>query len=229
VKAAWRVVLAVVLAACSDLSSTGKGVVALRVLLPSPAAVEPGDTLPLQAQALDIDGDTIPGAEIFWRTPDTAALDMVDSVGLVTTALTSGTGRVQARVGSLFSDLQTLTIRRASDTLVLTGEAFDTVAAGDTASAPLEAAVLSLTPDTAGINNTRITFALLDSLSGVHFAGDVAILGALTGPGGKPAQPVTLRRSGPAVLGTVRVALSATRPSGAPVGSLNPVITITFQ
>jgi hypothetical protein len=228
-RSAWLGALAAGLMGCSDLNGTGGGVVALRVLLPSPAAVEPGDTLRLRAQAIDIDGDTIPGAEIYWRTPDTAALDMVDSVGLVTTPLTSGTGRVQARIGSLFSDLQTLTIRRASDTLVITGAAFDTVAPGDTASAPLVGAVLSLTPDTAGISNTRITLALLDSLPGVHFAGDVAILSALTGPSGEPAQPVTVRRSGPAVLGTVRVGLSAARPSGKPVGSFNPIITIIFQ
>jgi hypothetical protein len=221
--------LALLLAGCSDLTGTGKDAVALRVLLPSPAAVEPGDTLRLRAQALDINGDTIPGAVIYWRTPDTAAIEMVDSIGLVTTALTSGTGRVQARHGSLFSELQTLSIRRASDTLVLTGAAFDTVAAGDTASSPLSAAVLSLTPDTAGINKTRITFALLDSLPGVHFAGDVSILGAVTGPSGEPAQAVTLRRSSLTVLGTVRVAVSATKPSGTPVPSQNPVITITFQ
>ncbi|TFG49340.1 MAG: hypothetical protein E4H38_05125 [Gemmatimonadales bacterium] len=220
--------LALLLAGCSDLTSTGKNAVALRVLLPSPAAVEPGDTLQLHAQAIDINGDSIPGAAIYWRTPDTT-IDMVDSIGLVTTALTSGSGRVQARHGSLFSELQTLSIRRASDTLILTGATFDTVAAGDTASHPLSAAVLSLTPDTAGIDRTRITFALLDSLSGVHFAGDVSILGAVTGPSGEPAPAVTLRRSGPAVLGTVRVAVSATRPSGTPVPSQNPVFTITFQ
>lgn len=222
-------VLALLLAGCSDLTSTGKNAVALRVLMPSPAAVEPGDTLPLHAEAIDINGDVIPGAVIYWRTPDTAALAMVDSIGLVTTALSSGTGRVQARHGSLFSDLQTLTIRRASDTLIITSAAADTVAAGDTASNPLSAAVLSLTPDTAGIDKTRITFALLDSLSGVHFAGDASVLGAVTGPSGEPAQAVTLRRSSGTVLGTVRVAVSATRPSGTPVPSENPIITITFQ
>jgi hypothetical protein len=221
--------LVLLLAGCSDLSSTGKNAVALRVLMPSPAAVEPGDTLQLRAEAIDINGDIISGAVIYWRTPDTAALAMVDSIGLVTTALTSGTGRVQARHGSLFSDLQTLTIRRASDTLILTSAAADTVAAGDTASSPLSAAVLSLTPDTAGIDRTRITFALLDSLPGVHFAGDVSVLGAVTGPSGEPAQAVTLRRSSGTVLGTVRVAVSATRPSGTPVPSENPIVTITFQ
>jgi hypothetical protein len=221
--------LALLLAGCSDLTSTGKNAVALRVLMPSPAAVEPGDTLQLDAQAIDINGDVIAGAVIYWRTPDTAAIIMVDSIGLVTTSLTSGTGRVQARHGSLFSELQTLTIRRASDTLILTSAAFDTVAAGDTASGQLSAAVLSLSPDTAGIDKTRITFALLDSLPGVHFAGDVSILGAVTGPSGEPSQAVTLRRSSGAVLGTVRVAVSATRPSGTPVPSQSPVITITFQ
>ncbi|MDH5283232.1 MAG: hypothetical protein OEW80_05060, partial [Gemmatimonadota bacterium] len=92
-RAAWLAALAFGVTGCSDLSGTGGGAVALRVILPSPAAVEPGDTLPLQAQDIDIDGDTIPGAEIYWRTPDTAALDMVDSIGLVTTSLTSGSGR----------------------------------------------------------------------------------------------------------------------------------------
>jgi hypothetical protein len=100
---------------------------------------------------------------------------------------------------------------------------------GDTASAPLQGAVLSLTPDTAGIANTRIKFTLLDSLSGVHFAGGVLTLSALTGPSGEPAQPVTLRRSDSTVVGTVKVALSATKPSTHPVASFNPIITVTFQ
>ena len=39
--------------ACSDVTSTGNGVIAIQVIVPADAAVEPGDTLILVAQALE--------------------------------------------------------------------------------------------------------------------------------------------------------------------------------
>jgi hypothetical protein len=43
--------------ACSDVTSTGNGVIAIQVQAPADAAVEPGDTITLVAQALDKNGD----------------------------------------------------------------------------------------------------------------------------------------------------------------------------
>ncbi|HXI20618.1 MAG TPA: hypothetical protein VNH46_06010, partial [Gemmatimonadales bacterium] len=111
----WPVLLPLV--GCSSLTGD-QGIVALELRVPSPAVVEHLDTLALRARALNVSGDSV-AATIFWRTPDSTLV--LDSTGFVTTDSTSGSGRVQARVGSLVSDLVTLTILPRADTLQLTG------------------------------------------------------------------------------------------------------------
>lgn len=227
----WRAVALIpTLLSCSDLSGTAGGVVALELRLPTPAVVEQHDTLVLVARALDADGDAV-AADIFWRSPDSILL--VDSTGLVTTDSASGSGRVQARTGSLLSELVQLEIHRRSDTLALAGAATITVPPGDTASAALAAAVLSLTPDTAGISNTRILYEVVDTAIAqgtIHLQGGGLSLRAATGLTGQPVTPVTLRRAPTATAAaSVRVQVSATRPSGAAVPGSGQIFTVDFQ
>lgn len=223
---------AILLAGCSDIAGTKGGVVALDVQLPSPAAIEPNDTLTLVARAVDGNGDVVTGAVITWATPDTGF--SVDSVtGKASTTHTSGSLRVQARTGSLLSDLALLEVHRRADTLRLTDSTSLTVPASDSASGALVAAVQSLTPDTAGISNTRILFEVVDTAAArgkVHFAGNVLAVRVATGSDGKPATPVTLRRASgaPAPL-AVQVRVSATRPSGATVPGSGQTLSVTFQ
>lgn len=224
--------LVIALAGCSDISGSKGGVVALEVQLPSPAAIEPNDTVTLTARALDANGDVVDGAEVRWATPDTGFT--VDSVtGAASTALTAGTLRVQARTGSLVSALEVLEVHRRSDTLRLTDSTSLTVAASDSASGELVAAVQSLTPDTAGISNTRILFEVVDTAVArgkVHFAGNVLALRVTTGSDGKPSTPVTLRRgSGATAPLTVQVRVSAKRPSGAVVPGSGQTLSVNFQ
>lgn len=217
------------LLACSDLTGSS-GVVALELRLPAAPAVEPGDTVQLRARALDADGDSV-AATILWLTPDASLV--LDPTGLVTTNQTSGTGRVQAQVGSLRSDLALLTIRRRSDTLALTGALADTVAASDSASAPLVAAIQSLTPDTAGIGGSSILYEVVDTTAAkgnVRFAGGQLSLRATTGGNGGPLTPVTLRRvPGGTPPTQVDVRVSATRPSGALVPGSGQTISVIFE
>ncbi len=224
------VALAVPLLACSDLNSTSGGVVALELRLPNPAVVEQHDTLVLVARALNTAGDPVP-AEIFWRSPDSALI--VDSTGLVTTDSSSGSGRIQARTGSLLSDLVPLEIHRRSDTLAIQGPTAITVPAADSASAALVAAVLSLTPDTAGISNTRILYEVVDTAIAqgtFHFQGGGLSLRAATGLTGQPLVPVTLRKAtATAAAAIVRVQVSATRPSTLAVPGSRQIFTISFQ
>lgn len=105
----WRTCAAVlVLAGCGNLPVTGDGVVALEVTIPSPLTLEEGQSRQLTARALDAQGQEVT-AEIRWRTPDeTVVVD--ELTGVVTGAAPAGTGRVQATLGTLRSDLITFTL-----------------------------------------------------------------------------------------------------------------------
>jgi hypothetical protein len=224
----WCAALAL-LGGCSNISAPKGQPVALELSLPVPAAVEQNDTVRLRARALDANGDSV-AATIVWRSADTT-LTMVDSTGLVTTALTSGTGRVQASTGSLRSALTQLTIRPRSDTLALTAASSDTVPATDSASAVLGTSVLSFNP-AGGVLDARVLYEVVDT---------VAALGKVRFPGGALRQKVATLSSGAAatitlrkVAGTsppasVQVRVSANRPSGTPVPGSGQLFTILFQ
>jgi hypothetical protein len=222
--------LTTLLFGCGNLTGGEGGVVALELRLPNPAVVEFGDTIQLQARALDADGDSV-GATIVWITPDTTIA--LDSTGLLTTDTTAGTGRVQARVGNLRSDLVTFTIRHRSDIISLTGATTLTVAPADSASEALVAVIRSVTPDTQGISGSALVYQVVDSATFrdvVHFAGGGQNLRAVTGSDGGPTIPVTLRRNpGATFPATVIVQVSATRPSGTAVPGSGQTFSITFQ
>jgi hypothetical protein len=229
----WRLrplLLLPLLLGCGNLDEGDSGAVALEVLLPDPQVVEPGDTIQLRARALNASGDSV-AADIVWLTPDSTI--SVDSSGLLTTDTTAGTGRVQARIGNLRSNLETFTIRRRSDTLALVDPVAVTVPATDSASSPLVARVLSLTPDTVGISNTAILYQVVDSATlreVVHFAGGVMSLRASTGPDGAPGVGVTVRRQPGATFPvTVTVQVSASRPGGTAVPGSGQTFSVTLQ
>jgi hypothetical protein len=100
------------LAGCGNLPVTGDGVVALELTLPTSLTLEEGQSRQLTARALDASGDEVT-AEIRWQTPDeTVVVD--ELTGVVTGAASSGTGRVQATLGTLRSDLITFTLLPAA-------------------------------------------------------------------------------------------------------------------
>ena len=230
----WRRTLAVACSGlgvwgCSDLTATAGGVVLLEVALPTPPVVETNDTLPLTARALDADGNEVQ-VPIFWRTPD-ATLSL-DSTGFVTTVLTSGTGRVQARVGTLTSQLVSLTIRPRSDTVVVAEPDTLDVQPTDTASAGLVARVESFNP-AGGISGTMLIYQVVDSApaasQAVRFANGGQLFRASTGADGAPATPVTLRRvTGQVQPASVRVRVDAFRPSGTPVPGSGQEFLVRF-
>jgi hypothetical protein len=112
-------------AACGRLGPDFDQVVALEVAAPDSA--EEQDTLRPQARALDGRGAAV-SAAIAWATVDTApVLHVVDSTTGVTAALRPGTGRLQARVGSLRSNLLAIRVLPAADTVFAAGPTRDTV------------------------------------------------------------------------------------------------------
>jgi hypothetical protein len=104
-------------AACGSLPDAGSGVVQLQLLLPDSLFLYPGQSLTLRARALDLAGDSVATAPIFWRTPDTA-LVALDSVSGVVTSLhdTASSARVQARSGTLVSDFVIIALRKDTTT-----------------------------------------------------------------------------------------------------------------
>jgi hypothetical protein len=140
----WALFLSVVgLQGCSNLTEGAGGVVGLQIQAPSLKTIEVGETLQLTAVALDKDGNPV-ATPVTWRAPDTT-LTVDGATGAITGAF-PGTGRVQAFVGSLSSELVTFTVIARADTLVLTGDSVITVPAGVTASAPLLVQLQSFSP-----------------------------------------------------------------------------------
>lgn len=218
------------LGGCSNLSGPKGQPVALELSLPVPAAVEQHDTVGLRARALDARGDSI-AAIIVWRAADTTLI-LVDSSGLVTTGLTSGSGRVQAATGTLRSPLTQLTIRPRSDTLALTSPLADTVALTDSASAALGASVLSFNP-AGGVPGTRVIYEVVDTVAAlgtVRFAGGGLRQSVTTLASGAASPGASLRKvAGATPPASVEVRVRASRPSGTPVPGSGQLFTIFFQ
>lgn len=94
--------LALFVAGCSDLPVTGDGVVILEVSTPPSLTLRQGESITLSARALDAQGEEVAVA-VSWATPDTTI--SVSESGVVTALTPSGTGRVQAAVGTLRSNI----------------------------------------------------------------------------------------------------------------------------
>ncbi|MGH7524641.1 MAG: hypothetical protein ACREK8_10070 [Gemmatimonadales bacterium] len=114
-------------AACGSLPDAGNGVVALRISTPdtlngvgcpsSTSCLLPsGDTLTLQARALNLNGDSV-AATIVWTTPDTALIVVGAATGVITSLSdTGGVARVQAGVGTLHSLIISITLVKDTTT-----------------------------------------------------------------------------------------------------------------
>lgn len=94
--------------ACSDLPATGDGVVILEVTTPPSLTLRQGESIALAARALDQQGEEVAVA-VIWATPDTTVT--VSETGVVTALTASGTGRVQAAVGTLRSNIVTFALQ----------------------------------------------------------------------------------------------------------------------
>lgn len=139
----WCAVVGVALG-CSGLTEGEAGVVALEVRVPSPPVLEIGETLQLSARPLDKNGDSV-AATVIWRSPDPTVT--VDSTTGLVTGVAAGTARVQASVGSLSSDLVSLTVLTPADTLAIVGDSIFTLTGATLTTPPL---VVSLQSRTAG-------------------------------------------------------------------------------
>jgi hypothetical protein len=141
----------ILLIACNPLANDADKVIALLIDGPPQRTVEEGDTLTLAASALNLAGDTVPGAAITWEmvTLDSGQVGFTldASTGLVT-ANAPGSGDVRPR----FEDLTTravitVTVTAAPDSVAAGSDLTVTMAAGDSVSPQLSVIVYDLTTD----------------------------------------------------------------------------------
>jgi hypothetical protein len=218
------------LAGCSNLTEEG-GIAALEIRVPRPATVEVGQTIQLNARALDRQGDSVAVA-VVWLTPDTAATLTPDGR---LTGRTAGSARVQAEVGSLVSDFVIFTVNPRPDTLALTGDSILTVAAGVGSSPPLVASIRSFAPPEP-LSGEVITYTVAAPVfpdpmqRTVELPGGVLSLAAITGADGTPATTVTLNRvTGQTSPDSAIVTVAAATATGATVPGSGQRFIIHFQ
>lgn len=89
---------------------------AVEVILPDSGRVEITDTYLPRGRALNAVGDSV-AADIYWSSLDSGVIAVLDSTTGVSLAKAVGPGRLQARVGALPSDPQTVSVLTRLDTL----------------------------------------------------------------------------------------------------------------
>jgi hypothetical protein len=178
-------------------------VVALEVVRPTATQLEIGDSLQMQGQALDQDGNVVPDSGLWWSTPDTTV--RVDSLlGWVVPLEPNLTGRVIARAGTLVSNPTTFSFIARADTLILASAEDVTVPSGETGSGPIDVHLESFDP--AGpLAGRPIIFEVIEPVFGdpldrsVELSTGVLLDTVTTTSTGSPSPPVELHLvAGPA-------------------------------
>lgn len=246
----WRLTaFAASVLACTELTGDLGRVIAIELVGSRTPRVEEGDTLRLQARARRANGQAVPDAKIVWAILDVDSGQIgftLDSVTGLISAMSPGTGRVQARIEQLATAPIIVTVTAAPDSLAsvdATRIVFDT--AGAEASPPLETVVLDLTT-TPGISlplaARQVQYALVEPAPGSDGAQgilltpsgetepgpDPHVATAVTGPQGQAS--VVLRRLPGVVLpDSVLVDASAVTAIGVLVSGSPIHFTVVFQ
>lgn len=224
----WPLLPLLALLGCSGLDQGEGGAVALQVEVPIPATVEVGDALQLSATALDADGKPV-DVPITWRAADPTVT--VSPTGLVT-GVSPGTGRVQARNGSLGSNLVTLTVIARADTLILVGDSIRSVAADVSTSGDLVTALRTFVPD-APVASRPVIYAITSPAPGT--APSVTLIGGVqsdtvtTGADGTVTGMQLVRVAGRPPVDSAIVTVRAERTRGAEVPGSGQRFIIRFE
>ena len=225
----WRRLLPVLaVLGCSGLDEGEGGVVALQVEVPVPSTVEVGDTLQLHATALDADGEPV-DAPITWQAADPTV--SVDGSGLVT-GVTVGSGRVQAREGSLGSNVVTLTVIARADTLLVLGDSIRSVPAEPGTSGDLVTELRTFSPDAPVASRPviyAITYPVGGTAPGVTLTGGAQTDTVTTGADGTVVGVQLVHVTGRPPVDSAVVTVSAERTRGAPVPGSGQRFVIRFE
>ena len=224
-RAAVAAVMLGAAAACTPLGVDLDQIVAIEVRFPDSAVVEEGDTIFPWARAIDGRGDSV-AANVFWAALDTAQVTVLDSTTGVTLGKKAGSGRLQARVGSLRSNPVPVVVRAQADTVFAAGALRDTVVAGTSVDSLSDSLTVQMqdrhsgsTP--AGLAGRPVIFTITYPIGGAGFT-LVPQDTVLTGSAGVAA--VRVRLINRQLPDSVVVTATATRANGQPI----PGSPITF-
>ena len=225
----WVRLLPLLAAACSGLDEGEGGVAAVEIELPALPTLEVGEQVQLTARALDAEGEVIE-APISWLVSDDAL--SVSATGLVS-AVSPGSGDVQAVAGSLTSERIGFTVLAPADTLIIAGDSvlIVPVAADPPASTSLSVRLEGGTP--AGPAASRpVIFEITQPVAGaspaVQLAGGVQRDTIVTGADGTATVALSLV-SGQMPPDTAIVEVRANRTSGAAVPGSGQRFIALFQ
>jgi hypothetical protein len=181
--------------------------VAIEVILPDSGRVEVTDTVRPTARALNGVGDSI-AAQVSWSSLDTA-IAVLDSTTGASLAKAVGSGRLQARVGALRSNPQTIVILTRLDSLVASGPTRDTVSLADSLSAELRVRAFAtpVVPANRRVVYTATTFPASGPI--VTFVPNESVLTSSTG-----AAAARLRLLAGSIPDSVVVTATMRRPDG---------------
>ena len=235
--AGWAFLFFLGLAAgCSNLSGDSDTPIILEIRSPAgvaggPPPVEIGDTIQLSARALNQEGDSV-AATLTWRTPDTALIFLDPATGRLS-GKKLGSGRVQVTSGNLTSDLITLAIVPAAESLMIVPPDSARVLVSDTASAPLIAELDTLNP-TGPLSGRQIIYQLTTIFGQ---PGDTASLGGgvmtravATSILGQPTIPIYVRQITALTRpDSVLVEITALRPSGRLIPGSGQTFIVRFD
>jgi hypothetical protein len=177
------------------------------VIVPDSGRVEVLDTLRPHARALNGRGDST-AAQIVWSALDTT-LQVADSLAGVFVGRAAGSGRIQARAGSLVSNPVTITVVARLDSIRVTGA--DTVVVTDSLSDSLQIQAFSTGGSTAG-RTIILTITFPPGAPGLTLVPDDTVRTSSSG-----LAVFQVRASGITRPDTVVVSASAQHANGTPV------------
>jgi hypothetical protein len=227
-------------AACTSLTGDASQPVAIEFVLGQspPLRLEEFDTLPIAVRVRDRAGDTVPGAPVTLTAVAPDTVFGIDSAAQTVFGLRPGDGRLVASSGALQSSPLAVHVVRAPDSLALSdsGTAVDTVAATDSASAPLAVQLLDLRTDTTqatGLTGYPVSFAIVlpafaDTATATALFGDNTLATVVTTAVGA-ASVVVKRHGAPPQPDSVVVEASATRANGTVVAGSPVRFVVYFQ
>lgn len=221
--------------ACSNLNGDSDTPILIQVSPPALSGisgqVEIGDTAAMTAVAINQAGDTVP-VTFKWRAVDTG-LVAIDSVTGAVTGKAAGIARVQARTGSLVSDLISLSIVPFADSLLIIPPDSARLLTTDTASAALVAEIDTTNPS-GPLTARRLIYEIVQSFGqpgdSASLNGGFNAIGATTTSTGRPTTPVYVRKiPGVAYPDSVFVAVSSIRPGGDSIPGSGQLFIVRFD
>ncbi|HEV8266475.1 MAG TPA: hypothetical protein VGQ06_16120 [Gemmatimonadales bacterium] len=211
--------------ACGQLGTDVDHVVALEIVLPDSGRVEVTDTVQPRARALNGRGDSV-AATIYWSSLDTGIVAVVDSETGMSFAVAVGTGRLQARAGSLHSNPQSILVLARLTSASAAGPVRDTV----TVSAPdslSDSLAVQAWAGTSGAPNRPVAYAAAIYPAGATTVTFVPTATVRTDTGGIAVARLRLA-TGP-IPDSVVVSAAVRRPNGTDVPGSPVTFVVEFR